>query len=139
MPPPRCMAKSVEELLVYQKALAAADAISAILNRGPLAKDTRLRAQLGAASERVASLIAEGFAQKTDRHFASYLYMAKGSSAETQTQLRVAYGRNYIGEEKCVDLSALYEEIQKMLAGLIKHLEKEDRKNRRRRQAPALG
>jgi len=50
------MVKCVEELLVYQKALEAADAISAILNVEGLAKDYRLRNQLAASSERVASL-----------------------------------------------------------------------------------
>ena len=63
-------AKCVEELLVYQKALAAADEISARLRRPGFEKDIRLRSQLGASPERVASLIAEGFAQKTNRHFA---------------------------------------------------------------------
>jgi len=77
------MVKCVEELLVYQKALEAADAISAILNVEGLAKDYRLRNQLAASSERVASLIAEGFGQKTDRHFAAYLHLSKGSSLET--------------------------------------------------------
>jgi 23S rRNA-intervening sequence protein len=62
------MVDRVDELLVYQKALAAADEISALLKSEGFAKDHRLRRQVSAASERVASLIAEGFEQKTDRH-----------------------------------------------------------------------
>ena len=124
------MVKCVEELLVYQKALEAADEISAILNLEELTKDYRLRNQLGASSERVASLTSEGFGQKTDRPFASYLHMAKGSSLETRTQLRVARGRGYISEERRLTVSAKYLEIEKMLTGLIHRLEQDDRKNR---------
>ena len=63
-------AKGVEELLVYQKALDAADAVSAILKRPDLQRDFRLRDQLEGSSEAVPSLIAEGFPQSTDRYFA---------------------------------------------------------------------
>jgi len=126
----RAVAKSVEELLVYQKAIEAADEISAILKGDALAKDIRLRGQLGASSERVASLIAEGFPQKTDRHFASYLYMSRGSCCETRTQLRIAAGRGYMGEEERKRLADKYVEIEKMLTGLIQHLSAEDRKSR---------
>ena len=124
------MVKCVEELLVYQKALEAADAISAILNLEGLAKDYRLRSQLAASSERVASLIAEGFGQKTDRHFAAYLHMSKGSSLETRTQLRIARGRGYITEDMRITLSEPYFEIEKMQTGLIHRLEHDDRRNR---------
>ena len=124
------MVKRVEELLVYQKALEAADEMSAILDSEGLAKDHRLRNQIGASSERVASLIAEGFEQKTDRHFSSYLYMAKGSSSETRTQLRVAERRGYLTNDKRVSLGDRYSEINKMLTGLIHHLNAEDRKIR---------
>ena len=37
---------------------------------------------------------------------------------------------NPISEDEAKDLSALYEEIAKMLTGLIAHLTREDRKNR---------
>ena len=49
------MAKSLEELQVYQKALAAAAEISAIIQRQSFNRDPRLRDQLGSSSERVAS------------------------------------------------------------------------------------
>lgn len=124
------MAYSLDDLLVYQKSLHAAAAISAILIRPGLVEDLRLKAQLEAASERVASLIAEGYAQKTDRHFAYYLYQARGSSKETRTQLIVARGRGYISEGELSDTCDRYNEIERMLTGLIKHLKKEDRKLR---------
>jgi len=89
-------ARSVEELQVYQKALIAADEISAILKRESFRSDWRLRAQLGGSSESVPALIAEGFSQKTDRHFAELLYRSRGEGSETRTHLRAARTRDHI-------------------------------------------
>jgi four helix bundle protein len=125
------MAKSVDELVVYQKALAACVEVSAILDRDSFRRDPRLRDQLGSSSERVASSIAEGFEQSTDRHFAQYLYRSRGSSSEARTQLVVACQRRHIVESERARITDLYEEIARMLTGLISHLETEDRKHRR--------
>jgi hypothetical protein len=65
------VAKSVEELLVYQKALLAADEIFATLKVLSSRHDYRLRDQLGSSSSGVAALIAEGFGQSTDRFLPS--------------------------------------------------------------------
>ncbi len=123
-------AKCVEELLVYQKSLALSDAISLLLRRPAFERDIRLKGQLGASSERVPSLISEGFGLKTDRHFASYLYIARGSSKETRTHLHVAAARNCITEQEKVNLSDRYEEVEKMLTGLANHLNRENRRQR---------
>jgi four helix bundle protein len=125
------IAKSLEELLVYQRALEASAAISAILDRQSFGRDRSLREQLGSSSESVASLIAEGFEQSTDRYFAQYLYRARGSSREARTQLVVARDRRHISENERLRLSERFEEIAKMATGLIRHLEAENRKHRR--------
>src|SRR5436190_13215005 len=125
------MAKCVEELVVYQKALAAAADISAIIQRPSFTRDPRLRDQLGSSSERVASLIAEGFEQSTDRHFAQYCYRSRGSCREARTQLVVAVQRRHLSESERVVVDIKLEEVAKMLTALIAHLEAEDRKHRR--------
>jgi four helix bundle protein len=123
-------AKCVEELQVFQKALDAAHAVSAILKRPAFQRDPRLRDQLGASSDGVPSLISEGFGLSTDRHFAQYLYRSRSESKETRTHLKVAAGRDYVTVEECVSLCARYEEIEKMSTGLIRHLERENRRHR---------
>jgi hypothetical protein len=95
----------VEDLVVYQKALAAAEA------------DCDLRDQLGNSSSRVPALIAEGFEQKSDRH-------------ESTTHLRVALSRRYVSAAEAARLGGDYDEIRRMLGGLIEHLERDDRQNR---------
>ena len=123
-------AKCVEELLVYQKALDAADAVSAILKRSCFQSDFKLREQLADSSDAVPSLIADGFPQSTDRFFAQMLYRSRGESSETRTHLRVARGRDYITETELGALCDRYNEVEKMLTGLIRHLEKEGRRHR---------
>ena len=122
----------MEELQVYQKALqAAAHAVSAILERPAFQRDRELGGQLNRASVRVVSDISEGFEQKTDRHFARYLYDSRGGTREIRTQLEVALGRRHVTADEKERLSGRYEEIAKMLSGLIDYLTREDRQNRR--------
>jgi four helix bundle protein len=125
------MAKRLEELLVYQKALVASAAISAILDRDSFKRDHRLREQLGSSSASVASLIAEGFEQSTDRYFAEYLYRSRGSGRETRTQLVIARDRRHVTEAERLKLAEMFEEVARMATGLIRHLEKENRRRRR--------
>jgi four helix bundle protein len=123
-------AASIEELQVYQKALALAHAISALLKRPCFQRDPRMRDQLGASSAACASLIAEGFAQSTDRFFAQYCYRSKGEAKETRTHVAIARGRDYMTDSEASDVCAKYEEVERMLTGLIHYLERSDWKNR---------
>ena len=120
----------LEDLQVFQKAIAAADAITALTDRPEFFRDYDLRDQLRSASGGVPANISEGHGQKTDRHFAHYLYIARGTTKEIRAHLRVARGRGHITESEQATHSAAYDEIAKMLSGLIPHLEREDRARR---------
>jgi four helix bundle protein len=122
--------RTLDELLVYRKAMTAADAVSAIITRRSFEGDRKLREQLSGSSSRVPALIAEGFEQKTDRHFAHYLYVARGSAKETKTHLTVALGRTHLSKTECDDLCSRYDEIGRMSTGLIRHLESDNRRHR---------
>jgi four helix bundle protein len=124
------VASCVEELLVYRKALLAAEAISAITNCCDRAGDWELQRQLRAAAGRIPAHIAEGFGQKTDRHFAHYLYIARGTTKEIRAHLSVAKLRQHITDAEHSTHSDRYDEIARMLTGLIRHLEREDRTSR---------
>ena len=123
-------ASCLEELQVYQKALAAAGEVSAILRHPGFQRDRRLFDQLAASSAAVAASIAEGFGLGTDRLFANARYRSRGESKETRTHLIVAEGRRYISREERDRLSSRFDEIERMLTGLIRHLQREDRKHR---------
>ncbi len=128
------MAKNVHELQVFQRACLAADELFAVIRATPLGRDRDLSAQLNRASVRVVSDIAEGFEQKTDRHFARYLYDARGGAAEIRAQLAIAQRRGSVTTAECERLSTLYVEVGRMLSGLISYLETEGREHRWKRE-----
>src|SRR6185295_20287873 len=114
-------ATSLEELQVYQRALGAASAVSSILNRQCFRSDPELRDQLRDTSSRIPAHIAEGFGQKTDRHFAHFLYIARGSCNEVRSHLMVALGRGYLTDSECRDLCGSYVVAGKQLTKLVQY------------------
>jgi len=76
------------------------------------------------------SNIAEGYSRQTDKEFAQFLYIARGSSAEVQSQLYVALDLNCIDNDK---FEYLYQEtvnIIKLISGFIKYLKNTNDKGR---------
>jgi four helix bundle protein len=123
-------AKHIEDVVVYQEALAADDEVSAILERPIFNRDLNLKSQLDRSSSRVGPLIAEGFGQLTDRHLATYLARARGSAAETRTHLRKACRKKFISDPEHDALSEKYTTIGKRLTRWIHYLEESDWDNR---------
>ena len=124
------VARTLDELLVYRKALVACVAVSAVLEKPKVRADWDLRVQISSASAAVPANIAEGFGQQSDRQFARYLFIARGSTQEVRAHLAVAHGRHYLSDEEAADLCKKYDEIARMLTGLIKYLRASDRKSR---------
>jgi four helix bundle protein len=124
------MAKTVNDLVVYQKAMAAAKRAFALIERPRMRADGELRRQIDKGSVRIPSDIAEGFEQTTDRSFAKYLTDARGSAREICTQLQITADRYRDCRDDALECLALYEEIARMLSGLIAYLQREDRQHR---------
>jgi four helix bundle protein len=124
------IARSLEELVVYQRAITLTDAVSAILKRPGFREDWELKKQLATASAAVAANIAEGFGQQTDRQFARYLFIARGSTHEVRAHLRIALGRGHVSAEELRDLGGLCDSVGKMLSALIRYLRVSDRRER---------
>ena len=124
------LARGLDDLLVYRKSIVANKAVSALLQRPRVRIDRDLHSQLASAAAAVAANIAEGFGQQTDRQFVRYLFIARGSAQELRALLVVARDRGYIVTTEMADLSEKYEEVARMLTGLIKYLRASDRKER---------
>jgi four helix bundle protein len=127
--------RNLGELLVYQKALVGAEAVSALLNCPGLRNDHKLRSQLSDASDSTSSNISEGFGQ-SDRRFVQFLYYAKGSANEVRTRLLLARQHGYITEEQRKRPDAIFEEVLKMTTRLIQYLERTARPLRGMSGAP---
>jgi four helix bundle protein len=124
------MAKSLEELHIYQRAVAAADAVSAILDRPAFRRDWRLRGQIADCADGIPTHISEGYGQRTDKHFSHFLGIARGECNEIRTHLAAACRKNYLNDAETQTLSERYVVIGKMATNLMKHLDKENRTRR---------
>jgi len=124
------VAHTLDELLVYRKALLACAAVSAVIEKPKVRADWDLRVQIAAASAAVPANIAEGFGQQSDRQFVRYLFIARGSAHEVRSHVAVAHGRHYLDDNEAADLQHKYEEVARMITGLIKYLRASDRKQR---------
>jgi four helix bundle protein len=85
-------------------------------------KDYGFKDQVQRASVSIVNNIAEGFERKSDKEFARFLFIAKGSCGEVRSMIYLAYELGYMAKEearKCYDLSI---EISKLISGFIKTL-----------------
>jgi four helix bundle protein len=106
------VARTLDELLVYRRALVACAAVSAMLEKPKVRSDWDLRVQLAAASGAVPANIAEGFGQQSDRQFVRYLFIARGSAHEVRSHIAVAHGRQYLSDEEAAHLQNKYEKLR---------------------------
>ncbi len=116
------MAKSFEEMAVWQRSRELVKFIYLIIRNKDFCKDFSLTDQIRRAAVSVMSNIAEGFERGSNTEFIQFLYIAKGSCGEVRTQLYAAIDQSYItsvefksGKELCVDISG-------QVSGLIQYL-----------------
>ena len=120
--------RRVEEIQAWQKARELVREIYRTCAQGPLAKDFGFRDQLRRAAVSSMSNIAEGFARKSDREFARFLDMARGSVVEVQSLLYVASDVHYIETHDFDRLSRLADETASLIGGLTTYLRGNNRR-----------
>jgi four helix bundle protein len=68
-----------------------------------------------------------GFSRRTKKEFIQFLFIAKGSAAEVQSQLYVALDQGYINQEKFNELYSKSDEVARLLSGFIRYLLNKDK------------
>jgi len=119
--------KTYQDIETWQKARELTNQIYLLTSRGEFHKDYALIDQLRRACISVMSNIAEGFERSRPKEFVQFLLYAKGSTGEISTQLIIAADQQYVNSAEYEQLSALTDEIGKMIGGLIAYLRKEKR------------
>ena len=92
----------------------------------PLEERYGLSGQMRRAAVSVPSNIAEGAGRETPKEFIRYLYIARGSLAELETQLLIANDLNYTAESG--PLQEKIDEVSAPLNGLINHLKRKEKR-----------
>ena len=81
-----------------------------------------LSSQIKRAAVSIPSNIAEGQERNTTKDFINYLYMAKGSKGELETQILLCVRLKYLTQAQVATAQNLLGEIGKMLNALIRSL-----------------
>lgn len=109
------------KLEVWKLAKDLAIYIYKLTKKGEFAKDYDLRGQIRKAAVSVPSNIAEGDESGSNRQSIRYFNIAKGSSAEVQTQAIIAFEIGYISSEENIEIINQCEIISKKLVKLMKY------------------
>ena len=105
-------------LIVWQKAMQFSKQVYRLTGHFPAAEKYALSDQVRRAVVSVPSNIAEGCGRASNRDYAHFLAIARGSLYETMTQLEFAQSLGYIDAIK--DVEELSSEISRMLTSLMK-------------------
>ena len=111
---------SYEDLDVWKRACRMSCEVYTVLSR---CRDFGFRDQITRSGLSIPSNIAEGFERGSQKEKRQFLYYAKGSLAELKTQVYIGQRIGYIHNERGNDWRKELDEIQKMLAALIKSTE----------------
>ena len=112
-----------ENYAAWQVAMDLAAEIYRLVKLLPKEEKYTLGDQLRRAAISVPSNIAEGQARGTTREFVRFLYIARGSVAEIETQLLLAVRVSYLSKEQTNNAMDLCTRSGKLLTGLIHKLE----------------
>lgn len=117
-------ATSVWDMIVFQKAYAAALATHKICATFPKHEQYELASQLRRSSKSICANLAEGRArqQGSNAEFRRFVLIALGSADESALWCRFARDLGYLTDEQYDHQHSAYVEIAKMLNGLIAKL-----------------
>lgn len=110
------------DLLVWQKSMQMTEYVYTLTRKFPTDERFGMIAQMRRAAVSVPSNIAEGQARNSTREFIQFISHAEGSLAEVDTQLTLSITLGFCGAEETAQISAVVEEIRKMLMSLRSRL-----------------
>lgn len=117
------MSESYRDLIAWQKAKALALEIYVCTRRFPKDEMYGLSQQMRRAAISVPSNIAEGKGRHSHKELVQFLYRARGSLLELETQLSIAYELRYLDGPALKRLEELMGEEGRILNGLINRFE----------------
>ena len=116
------MSSSFKDLRVWQEAMKLVYAVYHGTTNFPKHEVYGLAQQMRRAAVSVPSNIAEGKGHRSDREFRHFLFHARGSLLELQTQILIARELQYLAEERTRLLMDSAERVGRALSGLINSL-----------------
>ncbi len=112
-----------QELAVWQKSMELAEHTYKLIHLFPIEEKFALCDQMRRAAVSIPSNIAEGHGRKSNKEFLQFLYIARGSTYELQTQVDLCLRLYNISQEKTAKVMDLVVQTSKMIRSLISYLE----------------
>lgn len=112
-------ARRFEDLAFWQHARGLTRAIYALTQKDGFSKDYGLKDQIQRAAVSVMSNIAEGFSRGSNVEFLQFLFIAKGSVSEVQSQLYVALDLGYIFQDEFHQVYGKADQVAKTMNAFI--------------------
>ena len=113
-----------KKLIVWQKSIDLVVKVYEKTNNFPDKEKFGLTTQINRCAVSMASNIAEGAGRNSEKEFNNFLGITLGSSCELETQLIIANKLSYLPKMDLDKLIEEIEEIQKMIVGLKKNIQK---------------
>ena len=111
-----------EDLIAWQKAQNLAVKVYGTFE---VLRDFGFRSQICSAAVSVSNNIAEGFDSGSKKDFVRFLNISRNSCNEVKSMCYLAERLNYIEESKKEDLILACNEVTKIIAGLMRSIEKQ--------------
>jgi four helix bundle protein len=124
------MSASFRDLRVWQDAMKLASETYRITANFPKHEVYGLSQQMRRAAVSIPSNIAEGKGHRTDKGFANFLFHARGSLLELETQIEIASDLAYLPREQAEHLLSQTKTVGRGLTGLINALSPPERSRR---------
>ena len=118
------MANRFEDLDAWKVARELANLIYVLGRESGFPRDYGFKDQIQRAAVSVMNNIAEGFERGSNKDFAKFLFIARGSVGEVRSMLYLALDQKYITEEQFKEAYPLCVRGSQLCWGLIKHLKK---------------
>ena len=100
--------KKFEDMDIWREGRSLVKDVYDQTSSAPFSKDRGLREQVQRAVVSICSNIAEGYSRRGNKEFVKFLWIAKGSAAEAQSQLYHALDVGYLDES---DFKVLYDRL----------------------------
>ncbi len=112
---------SYKDLKVYERSYGLAIEMYKLMRKLPKEETFGLISQVKRASTSIPLNIAEGYGKGVQgKELVRFLTMARGSCSEMEVLLNLCGDLEFINSNECMNYTQRYEEVGKMLTGLIK-------------------
>ena len=116
--------KSYKELEVWKEARKLVKMIYTLTDNLPDKEKYNLSSQLQRAAISIVSNVAEGVGRNTKKDTTQFIFMARGSIYELETQLLLCLDLSYLEENEIQETFEQIEMVRKLLSGFINYLQK---------------